>query len=169
MSIPEEVIIGKIFNIREEKVMLDKDLASLYGVETIALKQAVKRNIDIFPKHFMFELNAKEFESLRSQNVTSNSRGGIRYLPMVFTEHGILQLSTVLRSKRARHMSIRIIEVFVKIRKMILSHKDILLKVEEIDKKYSMHDRKIEMIFNYLKQFVQDNEKPRRKIGFKQE
>ena len=102
--LPDEVITNKIYLIREQKVMLDSDLEELYGLETKYLKQAVKRNSDIFPDHFMFELTKEENDFLRSQIVTS-SWGGTRYLPMVFTEHGILQLSHVLRSKRARILS----------------------------------------------------------------
>lgn len=112
MMIPEEVIMSKIYIIRGQKVIFDKDLAELYEVETKALKQAVKRNKDIFPEHFMFELSEDEFANLRSQIVTS-SWGGQRYLPYVFTELGVLQLANVLKSVRARRMSIRILEVFV--------------------------------------------------------
>lgn len=104
--LPDEVITNKIYLIREQKVMLDSDLEELYGLETKYLKQAVKRNSDIFPDHFMFELTKEENDFLRSQIVTSKKgSGGARYLPMVFTEHGILQLSHVLRSKRARILS----------------------------------------------------------------
>lgn len=113
--------------------MLDRDLSELYGVETKALKQAVKRNLDIFPTHFMFELTKEEFRNLRLQFVTS-SWGGQRYLPYAFTEHGVLQLANVLKSGRAKQMSIRIIEVFIKMREMLLTHKDILLKLEQLEK-----------------------------------
>ena len=106
MIIPEEVIMSKIFIMRGQKVILDKDLAELYEVETKALKQAVKRNMDIFPEHFMFELTENEFTHLRSQIVTS-SWGGQRYLPFVFTELGVLQLANLLKSGRARSMSVR--------------------------------------------------------------
>ena len=109
LMIPDEVIMGKIYLIRGQKVILDRDLAELYEVETKALKQAVKRNIDIFPEHFMFELTEEEFKNLRSQIVTS-SWGGQRYLPYVFTELGVLQLANVLKSIRARKMSVRILE-----------------------------------------------------------
>jgi len=103
--------------------MIDRDLAELYGVETKALKQAVKRNIDIFPKHFMFELTKDENEFLRSQFVTSNKgRGGTRYLPMAFTEHGVLQLAHVLRSKKVNLMSVRITEIFIKMRQLLVNN-----------------------------------------------
>jgi hypothetical protein len=151
---PDEVIASKIYLIRGQKVMLDKDLAELYETETRALKQAVKRNIDIFPEHFMFQLTNQEFTILRSQTVTS-SWGGQRYLPYAFTEHGVLQLASVLKSTRARRMSVRIIEVFVKMREMLATHKEILHKLEQIEKKDIEQDQKIMLIFEYLKQLEQ--------------
>ena len=170
--VPDEVIIGKIYLIRGKKVMLDRDIAELYQVETKALKQAVKRNIDIFPVHFMFELTDKEFKNLRSQIVTS-SWGGQRYLPFVFTEHGVLQLANVLRSGRARKMSIRIIEVFVKMQEMLLAHKDILLQLERMQQKLTEHDRNILLIFKYIKHLEEakqqeNKQKERMRIGYKQ-
>ena len=152
--IPDEVIASKIYLIRGQKVMLDRDLAELYETETKVLKQAVKRNIDIFPEHFMFQLTNQEFTILRSQTVTS-SWGGQRYLPYVFTEHGVLQLASVLKSTRARRMSVRIIEVFVKMREMLATHKEILHKLEQIEKKDIEQDQKIMLIFEYLKQLEQ--------------
>lgn len=152
--IPDEVIASKIYLIRGQKVMLDKDLAELYETETKVLKQAVKRNIDIFPEHFMFQLTNQEFTILRSQTVTS-SWGGQRYLPYVFTEHGVLQLASVLKSTRARRMSVRIIEVFVKMREMLATHKEILHKLEQIENKDIEQDQKIMLIFEYLKQLEQ--------------
>ena len=173
LSIPEEVIVNKIYEIRGQKVMLDSDLAELYQVETKVLKQAVKRNLDIFPKHFMFELTKEENGYLRSQIVTSKKgRGGSRYLPMAFTEHGVLQLANVLRSKKAKKMSISIIEVFVKMREMLLTHKDLLLEMEKIRKKVSGNENQIELIFEYLKQFEKAKQEElehqnRKKIGYK--
>jgi hypothetical protein len=172
ITIPDEIITNKIYLIREQKVMLDSDLAELYGVETKYLKQAVKRNIDIFPVHFMFELTQEENESLRSQFVTSKKgRGGTRYLPMVFTEHGILQLSHVLRSKRARLMSIRITEVFIKMRKILTDNLNVKLEIEEIKKILSNHGKNIELVFNYLDELIdkKENEKPRTQIGYKKD
>jgi hypothetical protein len=173
MMIPEEVIMSKIYIIRGQKVMIDKDLAELYEVETKALKQAVKRNLDIFPEHFMFELNEAEFTNLRSQIVTS-SWGGQRYLPFVFTELGVLQLANVLKSVRARKMSIRILEVFVKMREMLANNKEILYKIEKIVGKIAEHDDQILLIFKYLRQLEQsrqqhENQANRKKIGFRQE
>ena len=173
ITISDEVITNKIYFIRNQKVMLDRDLAVLYGVETKVLKQAVKRNIDIFPEHFMFELTEKEFRNLRSQFVTS-SWGGQRYLPYVFTELGVLQLANVVRSRRAKQMSIRILEVFVKMREMLQTHKDILLKMERLEKKLMKHDEKmnkygeeIQLIFAYLKELLNPPNPPRERIGFK--
>jgi len=168
IMIPEEVIMSKIFIIRDQKVMIDKDLSELYEVETKVLKQAVKRNIDIFPEHFMFELTEEEFRNLRSQTVTS-SWGGQRYLPYVFTEHGVLQLANILRSKRARQMSIRIIEVFVKMRELLVENLSLRLEVEAIKKKLTNQDKSIELVFSYLDELIekQENPKPRKQIGFK--
>jgi hypothetical protein len=168
--ISDEVLLNKIYMIRGQKVMLDMDLAELYQTETRTLKQAVKRNIDIFPQNFMSELTDNESNSLRSQIVISKKgRGGSRYTPMAFTEHGILQLANVLKSKQARTISIRIIELFVKMREMILTHKDLLLETEEIRKKMVTQDERIDLVFDYLTQFITKdaNEKERRKIGFK--
>ena len=170
VTIPEEIISHKIYVIREQKVMIDRDLAELYGVETKYLKQAVKRNIDIFPVHFMFEVTKEENESLRSQFVTSKKgRGGTRYLPMVFTEHGVLQLAHVLRSKRARLMSIRITEVFIKMRKVLTDSLNLKTEIKEIKKILSNHSKNIELVFTYLDELQEKKEqqKPRTKIGYK--
>jgi hypothetical protein len=171
--IPDEVLINRIYFIRDQKVMLDSDLAELYEVETKVLKQAVKRNLDIFPSHFMFELTEDEFKNLRSQTVTSKW-GGQRYLPYAFTEHGVLQLSNILRSPRARKMGIRIIEVFVKMREMLNTHKEILYKLEKIEMKDIEQDDNIQLIFEYLKQLEkskqeEQEQRNRAKIGFKPE
>ena len=171
ITIPDETIMGKIYLVRGQKVMLDSHLAELYEVETKALKQAVKRNKDIFPNHFMFELTEDEFKNLRSQFVTS-IWGGQRYLPFVFSEHGVLQLANVLRSPRARQMSIRIIEVFIRMREMLATHKEILHKLDQLERKEIEQDDKIMLIFEYLKQFEKAKReelehKNRPKIGFK--
>jgi hypothetical protein len=172
LMIPEEVIMSKIYMIRGVKVMLDKDLANLYEVETKVLKQAVRRNLDIFPEHFMFELTENEFSHLRSQIVTS-SWGGQRYLPFVFTELGVLQLANVLKSIRARSMSVRIIEVFIKMREIVSTNKEILYKIEKIVEKLDEHDNQILLIFKYLRQLEQSRQKQeeqskRKRIGFRQ-
>jgi len=151
--------------------MLDRDLAELYGVETRVLNQAVKRNENRFPSDFMFQLNEKELENLISQNVTS-SWGGHRKLPFAFTEHGVLMLSNVLKSDSAIKVSIVIIRVFTKMRELLATHKDILQKLEELERKYVDHDEKFMLLFEYIKQFEKAKQeeleqKNRPKIGFK--
>jgi hypothetical protein len=156
-SIIENNIINKIYSIRNLKVMLDIDLAELYMVETKQLKRQVRRNMDRFPEDFMFELNKEEFENLRSQIGTSRW-GGSRYLPMAFTEQGVAMLSSVLSSKMAIEVNIQIIRVFSKMRAMILSNKDILIKLEQVEKnmirqdgKMKKYDEDIRIIFTALK------------------
>ena len=169
MKIPEHVVMSKIYEVRGEKVMIDRDLAELYGVETKYLKRQVRRNESRFPEDFMFQLNIDEFKEWRSQFVTSNSSDimGLRYAPYVFTEQGVAQLSSVLNSERAIAVNIQIIRLFTKMRKLLLTHKDLLFEMEEIRKKVTGQDKKIELIFNYLKQFIKDQETPRKLIGFK--
>jgi hypothetical protein len=168
--VPEEIIMGKIYLIRGQKVMLDMDLAGLYGVETKQLKRAVRRNILRFPPDFMFELSEDEFEILRSHFGTS-SWGGVRYPPMAFTEQGVAMLSSVLNSDRAILVNIRIIRLFTRMREMILAHKDILEKLSQIESKMADHDDKILLVFKYLKQLEQakqqqDAQSARKRIGF---
>jgi hypothetical protein len=169
INIPEEVVLNKIYEIRGEKVMMDYDLAELYGVPTKVLKQAVRRNITRFPEDFMFELTKEELENWRSQFVTSNTLKniGLRHAPFVFTEQGVAQLSSILNSERAISVNIQIIRMFTKMRKLILTHKDILVELEEIRKRVGGQDEKIELIFNYLQQFIQDQDKPRKRVGYK--
>ena len=153
--------------------MLDRDLSELYGVETKYLKRQVKRNIIRFPKDFMFELTEQEFKDWRSQFVTSNEdKMGLRYAPYAFTEDGVAQLSTVLSSERAIKVNIQIIRLFSKMRRIMLTQKDILYKLEELEKNDIEHDKKIELIFEYLKQLEQAKQqeleqKNRARIGFK--
>lgn len=167
--IPNEVISDKIYFIRNQKVMLDRDLALLYEVETRVINQQVKRNINRFPENFMFQLDEKEYENLRSQIVTS-SWGGSRRLPYAFTEHGILQLANVLKSDRATQMSIKIIEVFVSLRDYLLTNLNLKLELEAIKKKLVNHDKNIELVFSYLDELIQKEEikTERTKIGYKQ-
>jgi hypothetical protein len=162
----DQEIAEKIYLIRGHKIMLDKDLAEMYGVETKRLIEQVNRNALRFPPEFMFRLTNEEFDVLRSQFATSK-RGGRRYAPYVFTEHGILMLSSVLNSKQAITMSIKIIEVFVKFREMLISHKDLLLKFEQLEKLVIHHDDDIQSIFQALKQLIQQKNEPREPIGFK--
>lgn len=164
--IPEEVIPTKIYLIREQKVMLDADLAELYQVDTKVLNQAVKRNIIRFPEDFMFQLSKEEWENLRSQNVTS-SWGGRRNNPYAFTEHGVLMLSSVLKSNRAVAVNIHIMRVYKKMRDLISTHKDLLFKIDEIEKKVGEQDEKLLQVFAYLKQFVKEKTEERELIGFK--
>lgn len=172
-AIPDEIIINKIYLIRDQKVMLDNDLAELYGVETKYLKRQVRRNIERFPEDFMFELTKEELENLRCQIGTS-SWGGTRYLPMAFTELGVPQLSTVLKSEYAIMVNLQIMRVLNKIRKMLMDYKEILLKLEKIekklikqDKKFDKHDEDIQLIFNVIKKLLTVPEKPRKQIGYK--
>jgi len=174
MEIPEEVIMNKILIIRGVKVMIDKDLAELYEVKAIRLREQVKRNPGRFPENFMFRLTEEETDFMVSHNAIPSKQYLGGHLPYVFTEHGVLMLANVLKSERAMKMSIRIIEVFVKIREMLLTHKDILLKLEKIEQKLSGHDEKILLIFEYLKQLEQIKQqeiefKERKRIGFNRE
>lgn len=166
--IPNEVISDKIYFIRNQKVMLDKDLAELFDVETKRINEQVRRNSLKFPEHFMFQLNEYEYEILKSQFATS-SWGGTRKLPYVFTEHGILQLSNVLKSERATQMSIKIIEVFIEMREYLIQNLSLRNEIEEIRKKLNNHDKNIELVFNYLDELMekQENTEPRKKIGYK--
>ena len=168
ITIPDEIITNKIYLIREQKVMIDKDLAELYGVETKQLKRQVRRNIERFPEDFMFELTKQEFDNLRSQFGTSNW-GGNRYAPLVFTEQGVAMLSSVLNSPRAIEVNIRIIRVFTKIREAIADNLSLKLDIEEIKKKLSNHSKNIELVFNYLDELTEkkENKKPRKQIGYK--
>jgi len=163
---PDIVVMEKIYVIRGEKVMLDHDLAELYGIETKQLKRAVRRNIDRFPEDFLFELSSEEFNDLRSQFGTS-SWGGARYLSMAFSEHGVLMLSSVLNSKRAIKVNIQIMRVYVHIREMILTHKDLLQQMDSLDKKVAKQDEKIALVFQYLKKFIDVQEKPKKRVGYK--
>ena len=164
---PEE-ITDKIILFRDKKVMLDRDLAKLYGVPTFVLNQAVKRNIDRFPSDFMFRLDKKEAEFLTSQIVISKTegRGGRRYLPYVFTEQGVAMLSSVLNSKRAIQVNIEIMRAFAKIREMILSYRELQKKINEMEQKY---DKNFSAVFEALRELITPPEKPRRRIGFKQD
>ena len=167
-AIPEETIISKIYVIRGQKVMIDRDLAKLYGIETKVLKQAAKRNFDRFPEDFMFEMTGEEFQNWRSQIVTSNSeRMGLRYAPFCFTEQGVTMLSCVLNSKKAIETNIRIIRVFIKMREMLLTHKDILLKLEQFEKQLGKNSEDIQIIFKALRQFLNPPQEPRKLIGYK--
>jgi hypothetical protein len=175
LTIKDEYIINKIYLIRGKKVMLDRDLAEMYGVETRILNQAVKRNEKRFPDDFMFQLNEHELEEWKSQNVTSNrDKMGLRKMPNAFTEQGVAMLSSVLNSETAIEVNIQIIRIFTRIREMLLTHKDVLLKLEQLEKKMlkqdegmKKHEDEIQIIFNALKQLLNLPKKPRKQIGYK--
>jgi arsenate reductase-like glutaredoxin family protein len=169
---PNEVIIDKIYLIRGQKVMLDRDLAELYQVETRRLNEQVRRNLSRFPQDFMFELTKEELENWMSQIATSNSiKMGLRKPPLCFTEQGVAMLSSVLNSERAIQMNIQIIRIFTKMKEMALTHSDILLKLESLEKQGSKHSQEIQAIFKALKQLVQTPkiEEERVRIGFKKD
>lgn len=170
LDLNDHTITEKIYFIRGQKVMLDRDLAEMYDVPTKALKQAVKRNIERFPEDFMFEMSKKEFENWRSQIVTSNSDNmGLRYMPFCFTEHGVLMLSSVLKSKRAVQVNIQIMRVYAKMRELLVTHKDILLKLEVLEKKVYKNEEDISIVFNHLKQLIAQPKTRKERIGFKKE
>jgi hypothetical protein len=165
--LPDEIIGSKIYLIRNTKVMLDKDLAELYGVTTGNLNKAVKRNIKRFPQDFMFQITKEEFNNLIFQFGTS-SWGGTRSLPYAFTEQGVAMLSGILSSEIAIYVNIQIMRIFSKMREILSDNLSIKLEIEEIKKKLQSHDKNIELVFNYLDELIekQENPKPRRKIGF---
>ncbi len=166
--VPEETIINKIYFIRGQKVMLDRDLAELYGVETKRLKEAVRRNINRFPEDFMFEMTSDEFQDWRTQFASSNSDMiGLRHAPFCFSEQGVTMLSCVLNSQRAIDTNIRILRVFAKMREMLLTHKEILLKLEHFEHQVMNNSEDIQLIFETLKQLLNPQPEPRRQIGYK--
>lgn len=173
IMVPEEVIMNKIYVIRGMKVMLDMDLAELYGIETKQLKRAVRRNLNRFPPDFMIELTSEEMKNWRSQFGTSNSeKMGMRIPPFAFTEHGVLMLASVLKSQRAIDMNIRIVRIFAKMREMLIRHQEIIDKLQLFELKLNDHDDKILLIFEYIKKLEearhqQDELKERKRIGFK--
>lgn len=170
--LPEEVIITKIYLVRGMKVMLDRDLAELYEVKPFRLREQVRRNPERFPESFMFRLTEKETDLMVSQNAIPSRQHLGGHLPYVFTEHGVLMLANVLKSERAIKMSIKIIQVFVKVREMLMTHKDILMKLELIEQKLAGHDEKILLIFDYLKHLErarqqQKDQVDRKRIGYR--
>ena len=162
-----ERIEQAILLIRGQRVMLDRDLAALYGVETKTLNRAVLRNLDRFPTDFMFQLTRDEAKSLRYQFGTSNEgRGGRRYLPYVFTREGVAMLSSVLRSPRAVQVNIAIMRVFVRFRETLALHKDLAHNLAQLERKIEGHDASIRTLFDAIRQLMTPPEKPRREIGF---
>jgi len=161
--VPIERIERIILLMRGEKVILDTDLAVLYGVETKALVRAVKRNIDRFPADFMFQLNNQEVTRLRCQIGTSNGRGGRRYMPYAFTEQGVAMLSSILHSKRAILVNVEIMRAFVRLRQMLASHADLARKLAALEKKY---DSQFKIVFDTIREMMTPPEPKRRRIGF---
>jgi hypothetical protein len=169
----QDEIISKIYLIRDQKVMLDSDLAELYEVETKRLNEQVKRNEARFPADFMFQLTKDEFTNLKSQNATS-SWGGRRTPPYVFTEHGVLMLSSVINSKKSISVNIQIMRVFTRMRELLLSQKDLVLKVEKLEQNLNGQSNEIKVLFEYLKRLMTEKEvrvdqEERSRIGFKKE
>jgi len=168
--VPQERIEQKIFMIRGHKVMLSIHLAKLYGVATKVLLQAVKRNRERFPEDFMFQLTWDEVENSRSQIVTLKYGKNIKYLPYAFTEQGVAMLSSVLRSKQAIQANIAIMRAFVKLRELLLTHKDLAEKIAELEKKYENHDNKIQLIFEAIKKLLEPMPVPQKPpIGFRRD
>jgi hypothetical protein len=162
--VPAERIESRILLIRSHKVMLDSDLAGLYGVPTKALVQAARRNKERFPQDFMFQLSAPEFRILRSQTVTSNrGRGGRRYAPYAFTEQGVAMLSSVLRSKRAVLVNIQIMRTFVRLRRLLASNAELHRRLDELERKY---DKQFKVVFDAIRELMEPPEKPSKRIGF---
>ena len=164
LALPVETIARRIYLIRDQKVMLDSDLAELYGVATKVLNQAVRRNRARFPQDFMFQLNAREAETLRSQIVTSSGHGGRRYLPYVFTEQGVAMLSSVLNSERAVQVNIAIMRAFVQLRRELISRKDLAAELEGIKQDYN---GKFAVVFKALDKLLAIPKPRRGSIGFR--
>jgi hypothetical protein len=169
--VTEQKILNRIYVVRGEKVMLDRDLAELYGVETKRLKETVKRNAERFPKDFMFEMTDTEFKKWReSTALNAADKQGLRYAPFCFSEQGVTMLSCILNSKTAIEVNLRVIRVFVKMREYALTHKEILLQLAKLEKEVKGNSKDIENIFMVLKELIEKQEKPtppRKRIGFK--
>jgi len=164
--IPENISLNKIYEIRGHKVMLDSDLAELYGVETKRLNEQIHRNLDRFPEDFMFQLNESEFKNLKSQIATS-SWGGRRKLPYALTEHGVLMLSSVLNSQQAIQVNIQIVRIFTRLRNLLSEHTELKLEIADIKTHLQNHDKNIELVFSYLDKLIDKENQPRKRIGFK--
>jgi cell division protein FtsL len=167
-TIPDEMILDQIYFIRNQKVMMDMDLAKLYEVETKQLKRQVRRNSDRFPEDFMFELTQEEYNSLRSQFGTLKRGTHVKYLPMAFTEQGVAMLSSVLNSSRAIKVNIQIIRIFTRIRQMLTDNTELRLEIEKIKRKLDNHDINLQVVFQYLDKLLKRvaKPKPRNPIGY---
>ena len=168
MNLPVEIIEKKIILIRGQKVMLDSDLAELYGVTTKRFNEQIRRNSDRFPDDFMFRLTDEEFSTLRSQIATSKTggRGGRRYVPNVFTEHGAIMAASVLNTPLAVEVSVFVVRAFVHLREMALSHKELSNKLDELERKVSSHDQAITGLIHAIRELSKSTDKPKREIGF---
>lgn len=163
---PIEAVARRIYIIRGQRVMLDADLAELYGVPTRRLNEQVKRNRARFPADFMFQLTREEASRMRSQIATA-SRRNVRFFPYAFTEHGVAMLSSVLNSERAIEVNILIMRAFIRLREMLGTHRDSAQKLDELERKYERHDAEIQEIFEAIHQLIEQPVPPRRQIGFK--
>jgi hypothetical protein len=164
LDVPPGRIERRILLIRGQKVMLDADLADLYGVGTRVLNQSVRRNLSRFPDDFMFQLTKEEFRNLRLHFGTSRRWGGRRYIPLAFTEQGVAMLSSVLRSERAVQVNIAIVRAFVKLREILASHRDLARRLDKMEKKY---DAQLKVVFDAIRELMRPPAKPRRRIGFR--
>lgn len=164
--VPVERIESRILLIRSHRVMLDSDLAELYGVTTKRLNEQVKRNKERFPADFMFQLTSEETKSLRSQIATSK-RGGRRYRPYAFTEHGAIMAASVLNTHRAIEVSVYVVRAFVKLRQVLRTHKQLARKLAELEKRIEGHDEEIMALFEAIRQLMEPPEKPAKRIGFR--
>ena len=167
IALADEAVMNKIYYIRKQKMMLDRDLAELYGVQAIRLREQVKRNAARFPVNFMFQLSEQEVEMMVSQNAIPSKKHLGGALPYAFSEHGVLMLANVLKSETAIAVSVRLIEIFVKMREMLSAYKDVLLKLEQLEKRITTHDGDMQMIFAALKQLINPPQEPRPAIGFR--
>ncbi|MBL7924063.1 MAG: ORF6N domain-containing protein [Bacteroidia bacterium] len=168
IQIPDEIILRKIYLIREKRVMIDRDLAGLFGVETKRLKEAVRRHLNRFPADFMFEMDVREMEQWRREHASDpHNRIGLRYAPYCFTEQGVTMLACVLNSDIAIEMNVRIIRVFTHMRELLLTHKDILIKLKELEDEVVNHSEEIKMIFEALKQLLSPSRREAKPIGFR--
>ncbi|SKB88182.1 ORF6N domain-containing protein [Sphingobacterium nematocida] len=167
--VPDGILFGKIYSLRHENIMLDRDLADLYGVKPFRLREQVRRNIEKFPEHFMFQLTEQEVDIMVSQNAIPSRQHLGGSLPYAFGEHGVLMLSNVLKSELATKMSIKLIEIFVQLRRSLHSYSELRLEIEQIKKKLDNQDKNLEVVFQYLDEMVDKKQQPvteRKPIGY---
>ena len=165
--VPVEAIASAILVLRGQRVILDADLARLYGVTTARLNQQVRRNLDRFPEDFVFQLREEEFENLMLQNATSSLHGGRRKLPLAFSEHGALMAASVLNSPRAVEVSVYVVRAFIKLREILYSHSDLAHKLDELERRVDRHDEEIGALIEAIRQLLAPPDSPNRKLGFR--